>query len=221
MIINVYIIEDTSEYLDLLQEYLRKIFKDKNLKFMGFSHPLDALPVILKNRPEIIVSDHSLPGMEGSVLLKEIYKHYKPYTILHSGNNLTTVDKIADFYIPKLPGSIIKIPEAIEKILIRIKIDADKAIENVLVDIEGDTFDKLLLKNAVRIVEESENSNDSIKKGLYRTLSEVMKKSEKAIRLQLSKIKKNNINTVGDLKPVELVYFLSKRLNGGDKRNDR
>jgi PAS domain S-box-containing protein len=102
--IKVLLVDDESSFLDLSLIYLGKY---KDLEASCRATAIDAMEVILEQRPDVIVSDYQMPGMDGMDLLKEIRRRGIdiPF-ILFTGKGreevaIEALNNGADFYLQK------------------------------------------------------------------------------------------------------------------------
>lgn len=99
--VNVLMIEDDSEFAELLSEYLSKF----NIKVTSFDDPYLGLSAGIKNY-DLIILDLTLPGIDGLEVCKEIREKYDIPIIISSARSDVS-DKVvglqlgADDYLPK------------------------------------------------------------------------------------------------------------------------
>lgn len=99
--INVLMIEDDSEFAQILSEYLSKF----NIKVTNYEDPYLGLSAGVKNY-DLIILDLTLPGMDGLEVCKEIREKYDIPIIISSARSDVS-DKVvglqigADDYLPK------------------------------------------------------------------------------------------------------------------------
>jgi len=99
--INVLMIEDDTEFAEILSEYLAQY----NIKIINFEDPYLGLSAGIKNY-DLLILDLTLPGMDGLEVCKEVVTKYDIPVIISSARSDVS-DKViglqigADDYLPK------------------------------------------------------------------------------------------------------------------------
>jgi len=95
-------VEDDVELADVLTQYLKQF----NIEVTNYEEPFLALSSLRINKPDLIILDLTLPGMDGLDVCKAIVKDYDIPIIISSARSDIT-DKVtalqlgADDYLPK------------------------------------------------------------------------------------------------------------------------
>jgi len=95
-------VEDDLELADVLTQYLKQF----NIEVTNYEEPFLALSSLRINKPDLIILDLTLPGMDGLDVCKAIVKDYDIPIIISSARSDIT-DKVtalqlgADDYLPK------------------------------------------------------------------------------------------------------------------------
>lgn len=167
-----------------------------------FTDPLMAQEMIEKTRYDLIITDNSMPGIDGVELAERVLSVYKPVMILISvicdqvKRNVSGED-LFDFTYQKPLDYQEFMAEMTEVIN---KLQQSIALENLEIK------DRLFLREIESILKDK----DDKEKGIYKKLSEKMQKDESTIRRRLNKISQyiafhNKIE-----KPLDLVYKIMK-----------
>jgi len=77
----------------VLTHFLAEFFRKRQHQVFEFTDPVKALPVIIKEQPEIILLDIVMPGMSGLELLREIRAKSKNSRVLILSVNATEENK--------------------------------------------------------------------------------------------------------------------------------
>jgi DNA-binding response OmpR family regulator len=99
---NIYVVDDDPKLCNLLKDYLTKF----NFNVSTSTSPNEALELIIKNNPDIVILDVMMPEMDGFDLCKEIRKESSVPIIMLTARGEVT-DRIvglelgADDYLPK------------------------------------------------------------------------------------------------------------------------
>lgn len=113
---NILIIDDETECIELIKHYLSK----RGYSVETASCGEEAMPIINRKKPDIVILDIRMRGMDGLVVLKEIKNIDKSITVIITTalENQTIVDEAiklgADYYIVK-PFSL----SVLEKIILK------------------------------------------------------------------------------------------------------
>lgn len=100
--IKIAMVEDDLELADVLTQYLKQF----NIEVTNYEEPFLALSSLRINKPDLIILDLTLPGMDGLDVCKAIVKDYDIPIIISSARSDIT-DKVtalqlgADDYLPK------------------------------------------------------------------------------------------------------------------------
>ena len=100
--IKIAMVEDDVELADVLTQYLKQF----NIEVTNYEEPFLALSSLRINKPDLIILDLTLPGMDGLDVCKAIVKDYDIPIIISSARSDIT-DKVtalqlgADDYLPK------------------------------------------------------------------------------------------------------------------------
>ena len=99
---NIYVVDDDPKLCNLLKDYLTKF----NFNVSATTSPNEALELITKNNPDLVILDVMMPEMDGFDLCKEIRKDSSVPIIMLTARGEVT-DRIvglelgADDYLPK------------------------------------------------------------------------------------------------------------------------
>ncbi len=102
--IKVLILNDESSFLDLCREFMQK---DGGMQADYVSSPAKALEMVSQGDYQVIVSDHTLPGMDGLQFLRALRSlHQQVPFVLLTGNGreglaIDAVQNGADFYMER------------------------------------------------------------------------------------------------------------------------
>lgn len=164
-------------------KYTVKVIKlcleNLNISADGYTNPISALENIKEKKYDLIITDNSMPHIDGIELAERVLQIYKPTLVLISvvcDQVKTSFDGKAIFdYIFQKPFDFDELTIELKKII------KDIQVSKILDHIE--IKDKLFLKDIARILADQEDEG-----GLYKIISEEMQKDKSTIRKRLSKI---------------------------------
>src|SRR5271168_1106467 len=116
---SIYVVDDQKNLLDITVLGLR--FLGPEWEVTGFNEPLAALEAVKVKEPDAVLSDHMMPGMEGSKLLEQI-RIISPNTVRLIMSGYVALDKLtlitsAHQYIAK-PFEPRKLSDLIQRSLV-------------------------------------------------------------------------------------------------------
>ena len=77
-------VDDEKNYLDLTKEILAVY--DKEINIESFTSPRKVIENVLTNEPDLVLSDYSMPEMNGIELIRQLRKYSNVPVILYSGS---------------------------------------------------------------------------------------------------------------------------------------
>lgn len=185
-----------------------KLFLEKlDVSVEGFTNPIEAYESIKKNRQELIITDNSMPNIDGVELAERILDIYNPVMVLVS----VVCDQIQSFYnVDLLFDYIFQKPLEYEEFRHEMaKIIKDIEAYKIVNSIE--IKDKLFLKNVASILFDQQ---DDV--GLYTKISEEMQKDKSTIRKRLNRISASVGETPRDL----IAKFIELQENDKGKKDE-
>lgn len=131
-------IDDTEEYLECIEEYMEDFFRDRNITFKTFlmknKHDDERIEKeIIKEKPQFIFSDMSMPYCDGETLIKRINKVYNPVTILISSVQDIHIHKNEFNYLLRKQTDLSVLKNAIGLIITSFEIEEELSIDQILV----------------------------------------------------------------------------------------
>lgn len=157
----ILVVDDDKELMEYICSHL-----SKNYKVEGVSNGAEAMKVLLKKKPDLIVSDVVMPVMDGLGMLKSLRQNAEtchiPVILLSSRNDIssriTGWDKGADAYIGK-PFNVDELEAVIDNIIdnrLRIKGKFSGAQDTVgkiqAPEVKGN--DEILMDRVLRIIDQ-------------------------------------------------------------------
>lgn len=130
--IKVLILDDDEGFLELCKEY---IDREKSMDADYVMSPAEALDLVSKGEYQVVVSDHTLPGMDGLQFLNALRSmHHDLPFIMITGNGreglaIEAVQNGADVYMEKAGSPSSMLRQLVE--LIRSLGDVSSLIENL------------------------------------------------------------------------------------------
>jgi DNA-binding response OmpR family regulator len=83
--VDVFIIDDEEDLVDILSTYMTKI----GLTWKGFTNSLQAAEEFEKNLPKLVISDLSMPKLDGIGVLKKLREHSKDVPLIFISAHLS------------------------------------------------------------------------------------------------------------------------------------
>jgi len=83
-LIKIIHVDDEKNYLDLTKEILAVY--DKEINIESFTSPRKVIENVLTNEPDLVLSDYSMPEMNGIELIRQLRKYSNVPVILYSGS---------------------------------------------------------------------------------------------------------------------------------------
>jgi PAS domain S-box-containing protein len=146
-ILKILHVDDEEDFLTLTRSYLKKI--DSRFNIESVSSPEDVIPLVEKNKYDIIISDYQMPGKSGLKLLEELRKkgYDIPFVVFTGRGQESTVIQAfkmgADHYLPK-SGNSKTLFRDLRQIIVQI---SDRYRTSKIIQ-ESEEKYKLLMENA-------------------------------------------------------------------------
>ncbi|MCT4604486.1 MAG: response regulator [Marinisporobacter sp.] len=161
----VFIIDDFKPYIHFLKKNMPHLMKREDISFYYFDDSIRALQAIKKERPRVIITDMTMPKMDGYRFIEKIREEYDPIIVVVS--ILRHIKNISvDFKVQK---PLVNLAEFINTI--------DEAIE---------LAKKRMLYEAWNDTDCSLENEKLLKSAIY-TLTDAVTKDEKKERLEVDK----------------------------------
>ena len=91
--IKVIHVDDEKNCLDLTREIMT--FYDKELDIESFTSPMKVIENVLKEEPDLVLSDYKMPEMNGIELTRQLKKHSNIPVIIYTGSAEANIAKEA------------------------------------------------------------------------------------------------------------------------------
>ena len=164
---SILVVDDDAE----IRKYIKKEFSSR-FNVSTASNGREALEIILKEEPELVISDIMMPEMDGLELCKRIKKNINinhiPVILLtaqsNQKRNLESLNLGADAYIPKPFDINILQRTAINLIknrkLLKNNYDGSQLQEDKVKQLDIESSDEILLKKIINNINENINNSD-------------------------------------------------------------
>ena len=190
MKLKILIVDDFQETVINIKEKLKKHYSNKAL-IEGTSDPYIALDMIANRKPEIVILDHQMPNLDGSMLIERVKRahdpeKYTPNTILIS--RLYQHSNNFDYFLPK-PINFEKLNLLVDRIIKDIYLNKFKKIEPILKAKKLTFSDIFLLRRASVDLNDFIYDEKASNKSLHEAIASITARQPDTVRNHLRKIR--------------------------------